>query len=70
MAAASTVPSSTVAVPLGLGLGLGMFGPPRQDLIGAVVATTTRHTGGGVVDIEPGEGEMGGRKKKKKGRVD
>lgn len=41
-----------------------MFGPPAQDLVGAVVATATRHARRGLVDLKPRGVERGGLIKK------
>lgn len=49
VAAAAAVPAA-VSVPR---RGLAVFGPPAEDLVGAVVATATGHARRGVVDLKP-----------------
>lgn len=48
MAAAAAVPAA-VGVPR---RGLAVFGPPAEDLIGAVVAAATGHARRSLVDLE------------------
>lgn len=44
----------TVAAPVGVSRrGLAVFGPPAEDLIGAVVAAAAGHARRGLVDLEP-----------------
>lgn len=51
--------AAAAAVPAAVGVarrGLAVFGPPAEDLIGAVVAATARHARRGLVNLEPGGG--------------
>lgn len=61
VAAAATMPTA-VSVSR---WGLAVFGPPAEDLVGAVVATAARHAGRGLVDLESVfcEGRTGDRVK-------
>lgn len=47
--------AAAAAVPAAVGVsrrGLAVFGPPAEDLVGAVVATATGHAGRGLVDLK------------------
>lgn len=49
--------AAAAAVPAAVGVsrgGLAVFGPPAEDLVGAVVAAAARHARRGLVDLEPG----------------
>lgn len=49
MAAAAAV-AAAVGVPR---RGLAVFGPPAEDLVGAVVTAATRHAWRGLIDFKP-----------------
>lgn len=47
--------AAAAAVPAAVGVsrrGLAVFGPPAEDLVGAVVAAATGHAGRGLVDLK------------------
>lgn len=51
-----------VAAPVGVSRrGLAVFGPPAEDLVGAVVTAAAGHARRGLVDLEPGAWRGGGR---------
>lgn len=50
--------SPAVPAPVGVSRrGLAVFGPPAEDLVGAVVATAAGHARRGLVDLEPRRAE-------------
>lgn len=54
-----------VAAPVGVSRrGLAVFGPPAEDLIGAVVAAAAGHARRGLVDLEPWTVQRGRRREK------